>query len=94
MAALTKFQAKLLVPSRSGAHDDEQLGTRERETLLRILIGMAVEAYRHDPMAARGSVPAEIAADLAKHGLSVTDDTVRKYLKEAAATVLPKRGAT
>lgn len=92
MAALTAFQAKLLQPSGSGADGDGPLGTRERETLLKILIGMAIEAYRHDPTAARSSTTAEIVSDLAKHGLSVTDDTVRKYLKEAASTVLPRQG--
>lgn len=92
MAALTAFQAKLLQPAESSAGGDDQLSTRERETLLKVLIGMAIEAYRHDPTAARSPTATEISSDLAKHGLSVSDDTVRKYLREAAAVVLPKRG--
>ena len=71
-----------------------ELGTRERETLLKLVIGMAIEGYRHSPEAARSDAPAEIASDLAKHGISVTDDTVRKWLKEAAHTVLPKKPGT
>lgn len=88
-SALTAFQARLAEPSPLVAADDRQMGTRERDTLLKLVVGMAVEAYRYDPNAARSAIPAEIASDLAKHGVAVTDDTVRKYLKEAAATVLP-----
>lgn len=90
-AALTDFQERLAQPTVGRSLGDGQLSTRERDTLLKLVIGMAVEAYRHDPDAARSPTPGEIAADLEKHGLSMTDDTVRKYLKEAATTVLPKR---
>lgn len=66
------------------------LSTRERETLFKLVVGMAVRGYRYDPEAARNDAPGEIAGDLASLGIEVTDDTVRKWLKEAAATVLPK----
>ena len=46
--------------------------------------------YKYSPKASRSEVPAEIASDLAKLGIGVTDDTVRKWLKHAAATVLPE----
>jgi hypothetical protein len=65
-----------------------ELGSRERDTLLKLVIGMAVAGYSYAPTAARSEVPAEIASDLAKQGISVTDDTVRKWLKTAAAAVL------
>ena len=60
------------------------LGTRERETLLKILIGMAVGGYGHDTKSSRSSTVSEITSDLEKVGLSVSDDTVRKWLNEAA----------
>ncbi len=91
MSALAAFQEKLSALDAPAAIARPNVATRERDTLLKLLIGMAVEAYRHDPAATRSAAPSEIAGDLAKHGLAVTDDTVRKYLKEAAATVLPKR---
>jgi hypothetical protein len=69
---------------------DAELGTRERDTLLKLVIGMAIEGYRYSPGAARNDAPAEIASDLAKHGMSMTDDTVRKWLKEAANKMLPQ----
>ena len=92
MGALTEFQSRLLALESTAATGEPELSTRERDTLLKMLIGMAMEAYRHDPGAARSATPAEISSDLAKHGLSVTDDTVRKYLKEAIRTVLPRQG--
>ena len=70
---------------------DQSLGTRERGTLLKLVIGMAVKGYGHDPAAAKSTAPKEITDDLAGLGMSVTDDTVRKYLKQAADTVLPSK---
>lgn len=70
---------------------ERQLGTTERKTLLKLVIGMAVAGYTHDPSASKSPVPKEIADDLAKLGISVDPDTVRKYLREAAATVLPAK---
>lgn len=70
---------------------EKPLGTREKDTLLKILIGMAMKGYGFDPAAARSQTPKEITDDMAKLGLIVTDDTVRKYLKQAADTVLPAK---
>lgn len=58
--------------------------TRQRETLLRVLVGIAFEQYGYDPKKARNSAPKQISDDLALHGLSVSDDTIRKYLNEAS----------
>jgi len=62
---------------------EKSLSTRERDTLLKIVIGMAINGYAFDPMAKRSDRVPEIASDLAKAGVPVTDDTIRKYLKEA-----------
>ncbi len=67
----------------------QELATRERDTLYKLVIGMAMEGYRYNPRAARNDATAEIAADLAKHGIEVSDDTVRKWLRQAANAVLP-----
>lgn len=69
--------------------DERLMGKRERETMLKILIGMAMKGYSHNPAAAKSSATKEIADDLASLGINVSDDTVRKYLKQAAETVLP-----
>jgi hypothetical protein len=57
------------------------LGTKERGSLLKLIIGMAIVCYRYDPRAARSSVPDAIAGELAQVGISISNDTVRKWLK-------------
>lgn len=63
--------------------------TRERESLLKLVIGVAVEQYNFDPRANRNTAAAEIASDLQLCGLSLTDDTIRKYLREGAELLPP-----
>jgi hypothetical protein len=70
---------------------DKPLTTTERNTLLKMVIGMAVKGYSYDPTAAKSTVPKEIEGDLAALGITVTDDTVRKYLKRATEAVLPAK---
>lgn len=89
--ALTAFQAKLADQQGGYTRSERGLATRERDTLLKLVVGMAIAGYRYSPEASRSEVPTEIARDLAKLGMSVTDDTVRKWLKEAAGSVLPKK---
>jgi len=68
--------------------NEKALSTTERNTLLKLVIGMAVKGYSYDPEASKSGVPKEIVDDLANLGIAITDDTVRRYLKEAARTVL------
>jgi hypothetical protein len=67
-----------------------ELSLKERRSLHRLVVGMAVAGYRWDPKAARSPVPKEIAHDLKKHGLDLDQDTVLKYLREAAGEESPK----
>lgn len=67
----------------------DPLTTTERSTLQKLVIGMAIKGYTHDPAASKSTAPKEIADDMAALGMTITDDTVRKYLKQAADTVLP-----
>ena len=66
---------------------EKPLSTRERETLLKIILGMAIKGYVYNPAAGRSNTPKEIADDLATLGISVSDDTVRQKLKDAFDTV-------
>ena len=77
-----------LSPALGKAEATKGLSTVERQSLLKLVLGMAMEGYRYSPDAARNEATADIAADLAKHGLQVSDDTVLKWLKEAARTCL------
>jgi hypothetical protein len=65
------------------------LSTRERDSLLKLVIGMAVKGYSFQPRAARSHVPSEIAGDLEQLGIRLDVDTVRKYLKEGAELLPP-----
>jgi hypothetical protein len=66
------------------------LGARERESLLRLVIGMAVEGYRYDPKQKRSDKIPEIVSDLDKAGIALDADTVRKWLREAAELLPPR----
>lgn len=70
---------------------EKPLLTSERDTLLKLIIGMAIKGYNHDPAASKSTAPREIADDLSELGMPITDDTVRKYLKLATGTVLPPK---
>lgn len=70
---------------------EKPLGTRERENLLRLVIGMAIGGYGHKPSDKRSSTASDVTSDLLEAGLSISDDTVRKYLQEGA-DLLPRNG--
>ena len=69
---------------------EKSLSTKERETALKLIIGMAVAGYKYDPKAPRNSATTEITADLEKLGLGLDQDTVRNWLKEASWLLPPK----
>ncbi|RWO00958.1 hypothetical protein [Mesorhizobium sp.] len=59
------------------------LGARERDSFLKLVIGMAIKGYSFDPKSGRSTTAKEISGDLALIGLAMDEDTVRKYLAEA-----------
>lgn len=62
----------------------KEVSTRERDTLLKLIIGLATDGYGYDPNALRSPIPKELEGILDGVGISVSDDTIRKWLKEAA----------
>jgi hypothetical protein len=68
---------------------DKPLHTKERETLLKLVIGMAVGGYRYQPWEKRNEVIPDIVNDLQLTGVSLDPDTVRKWLK-IASDLLPR----
>lgn len=70
---------------------EKQLSTRERESLLKLVIGMAVGGYGYDSTARRSEQTSAIADDLLQAGVPLDADTVRKWLREAAE-FLPGEG--
>jgi len=62
---------------------EKPLLTRERESLLKLVIGMAKAGYRYDPNAPRNDAIGDISRDLESNGVPLDQDTIRKWLKEA-----------
>lgn len=63
---------------------EKPVGTRERDSMVKLIIGMAMAGYSYDPQAARSAVPAEIEGDLERLGIGLNGDTIRKYVREGA----------
>ena len=64
---------------------NDSLKTIERKSLLGLVIGMAVDKFRYDPKMSKNPAVPNIQSALARQGIEMDEDTVRKYLKEAAA---------
>lgn len=60
------------------------LSDRERTSLLKMVIGMAIDGYGYNPKAKRSPIAGEITSALQLRGISLDEDTIRKWLKEAA----------
>lgn len=58
--------------------------TIEKQTRLRLIIGLVIASYNHDPRASRTTTAAAIRRDLETLGMSMDEDTIRKILREAA----------
>ena len=63
------------------------LHPKERESLLKLIIAMAVKAYKYDPRVERSDATRKIADDVGECGLSIDTDTVKKWLDKAAELV-------
>jgi hypothetical protein len=75
--------------SQEAPQGEKPLLTRERDTALKLIIGMAVAKYGFDPQASRGSTIPAIIHDLDSLGIPLDPKTVRKWLMEGA-DVLPR----
>ena len=65
--------------------DVKPVSETERQSLYKLIIGMAIKGYKFDPKQSKSSVITDIQNDLEKLGISLSDDTIRKWLKEAAS---------
>jgi hypothetical protein len=66
---------------------DDEPNTQTRNSMEKLIIGMAVGAYRYDPRPERSKVTSEIYDDLQRLGVGLDQDTVLKYLKRGAKHV-------
>lgn len=84
---LDRFKA-MVSKHGNGTSEVTQLPTKERTTLLKLVIGMAIHGYGLDPAASKSDATKAIADDLQSLGIGLEPDTVRKYLKLAKDMVL------
>ena len=61
---------------------DDQLTPKERSSLYKMILGLSLKCYKYQPNIDKLPV-ADIASDLETHGISLSQDTIRKYLREA-----------
>ena len=59
------------------------LKPRERESLMKLILGMAKAKFNYDPAASRSPAPKNISKALGSAGLELDEDTVRKWLRVA-----------
>jgi len=68
---------------------EQRTDPREVATMAQLFTAMAIDMYGYDPKQSRSPVTKEIAELAASMGMSVSDDTVRKYLR-IGSKYLPK----
>lgn len=66
---------------------------KAHESLLKMIIAMAVDGYGYNPLQKKSPVPRELADIIEMQGLNIDVDTVRKWLQEGAA-LLPRSERT
>lgn len=84
-AALAASSASL--PSAEEKRDARPQSSRERDNLLKVSFAIAKDAYGHDPNARRSTTVPDIVRALDLAGFKLSDDSIRRYLKEAADKV-------
>lgn len=80
----TRHQAGQIAPPGVG-----NLKLSEKQSVLRLVAGMAIQGYKYDPSSNRNECITEIQSDLDFLGIGLDAKTIRKWLKEATA-ILPK----
>lgn len=73
--------------SASDARKDRPLSSKEEKSLLRLVLGMAMDKYDYKPDGGNSAAPARIKDALWKHGIQIDQDTVLKWLRKAAEEV-------
>lgn len=80
-----------LLAQQDAKTQDGALGTLERSSLLKLILGMAIANYKHDPRALRTTTASAMLQDFDTVGIAISDDTIRKYLHEAAEYAPPPK---
>jgi hypothetical protein len=82
-----KTQHKNFIAKTGESLKEEKLNPKERKSLLKLVLGMAIDAYGYNPKASRNPTAEEISGHLKTRGISIDADTVRKWLNEGKESV-------
>ncbi|MBI3702030.1 MAG: hypothetical protein HY242_16505 [Afipia sp.] len=85
--SLVEQVLKLLHERYDCREQEEEPTPKERTSLAKILFGIAASKYQYDPNLIRSSAASRIRTDLATQGISLDEDTIRKYLQNSSAIV-------
>lgn len=80
------FTTKDIVSDITDDNIPKGLAETERNTMLKLILGMAMHAYSYDPKNSRNSLTGAkngLSAKLQTLDINIGDDTIRKYLTEA-----------
>jgi hypothetical protein len=85
---MVKYTKADIIESQARDDTPKDLSETERNTMLKLILGMAIDSYGYDPAktknSATGNNSGSIKAALEKIGLSADEKTISKYLKTAA----------
>ena len=88
---LKSLRARFKAGAEQAAKADDDLGAREKHTLLKFIFGVAVTKYRYDSTASRSDAVGRVARDLDLAGVHLDHDTIRNWLQEATRYVVQKK---
>lgn len=88
---LTVLRERIRGGIEKSAGAEGALKAREKGTLFKLIFGMAVQKYHYDSMAARSEAVRRIANDLDEASVGLDDETIRDWLRAAAAYVLARK---
>jgi len=88
---LLSFEFSVLNSEKQTHSDEFELNAKRKNSMLRLLLGMAIDGYGYDTKAATSPTAREISESVSALGpeFAIDSDTVRTYLAEASGK--PKR---
>jgi hypothetical protein len=88
-AALAGSQARVAAfeDAPTGSGKERRLVPKEEASLLKLVLGMAIDKYSFKPRMGNSRTPKLIADALAREGMAIDEDTVRKWLSKAAEEI-------
>lgn len=83
-----QLKQRLSIPKAKVTKEPEKnISLQERETLLKLIAAMSCEQYGFDPKKSKNLATSSIQHDIETVGLSMDSNTIRKWVREAAALV-------